>query len=315
MTTPSSGSASSGDPRVCVIIARRDRDDELWRTLRSVRGQSVIDYEAVLVGGPQPTGPLAELFASSERWTWLPYEPACTIGQVWNHGLRRTQAPWLAVLDGSTVWTEDFLAKALAHIDRHPEFDVIATQTMTEVAPGVLRPLRHPLSPAAWKLDELFAAEDVEPSAFVIRRSVWERHGGFDEELTGLTGHHFLLKSARGHPIGVIDEALVLRQRRSPLTATQLARHCSRRAEMLHRFYLEQQGHERLDGVLARRVLAQACWRGGWLAMRQQQRARSARLFRGAAYHHPNLLTALAYSYAERQRQRSGEPTILLPEL
>ena len=134
------------------------------------------------------------------------------------------------------------------------------------------------------------------PTAAGFRRKVWERHGGFDETLTVTTAQNFFLRVARAHRFRPISGTVVNIDREAPSSdPREQARRVREAGEMLHRFFAEQGGDERLDRNRSRRTLAGVCTLAGNLSWQLDDRAQALRGYIAAYYYFPTWRNRLRF--------------------
>jgi hypothetical protein len=309
MISPTNSPASiEGFPRVSVVVPVLAGGLPLERALHSVVRQTYPHWEIVLpyTNSLADVPAVVELFTPShhgggaERTLCAPL-PASTLGAARNAAIRRGTGALIALLDPRDVWPNDRLQRCVEYLREHPQVDVLYSPTKPA---NEARRSRRTDCPEGWILGELFAANPIHDSTAVFYRRVWERVGGFDESLKGAVSHNFWLRAAVGHRFGLLHAAPVatappMGDRREELIAT---------ARMLYRFYEQQGGKERLDRVLANRVLARVCQRVGWACVRAGDGTLAELAFGVAAWYRPSLASWLGYLTATLQRRWRRQP-------
>ena len=184
-----------------VILTTRDRPALLADALRSVTEQSLAPLEVVIANdGEQPL----ELAVSSLGTLTVQVLQV----DVRNPGGARNRAaaaaaaraPWLAFLDDDDVWLPDHLA-GLAAVFASPAVHVAYRDCAVireEIGPEGGRIERERLVIAREWDDVVMRENDyVPPSATAVRRTTFERLGGFDETFSCSEDWDFLLRAAQ----------------------------------------------------------------------------------------------------------------------
>ncbi len=165
------------DPRVTVIVPVRDAGRDLARALRSVEAQTVSGYEVVVADdGSCDPATLTAIAAAARRPEVrvvrhdTPRGPAAAR----NLAVAHARAPLLLPLDADDWLAPEFLRRTLAVLEAAPAVDVVHTWVgLAGSHRGVWR--TGPLA-----LPALLARCTVHVTA-LLRRSVWDRVGGWDE--------------------------------------------------------------------------------------------------------------------------------------
>jgi glycosyltransferase involved in cell wall biosynthesis len=196
-------------PRVSVVIPTFDRAEVLGRALRSALAQSFDDVEVIVVddaSGDDTRQRVAELRAPGVR---------CVVharrrggGAARNTGIAEARGALVAFLDSDDEWRPHTLARQVECFER-AEADVGVVYTgRTVVGDGtetVWLPRRR-----GWVLPALLAGNFVgTTSAVMVRRTILQRVGGFDEGLASCQDWDLLIRLARVCRFDGVAEPLV----------------------------------------------------------------------------------------------------------
>ncbi|MFJ9554367.1 glycosyltransferase family 2 protein [Nocardiopsis sp. NPDC101807] len=166
--------------RVTVVVATRNRVDELRRTLR--RLEELDPRPAVVVVDNASTDGTAEAVGSAFPDVLLVRRPRNTGCVARNTGVLYADTPYVAFCDDDSWWAPGALERAADALDAHPRLALVAASVVVgeEERPD---PVNHDLrrSPLPWS--EALPGPRILgflACAAVVRRSAFEEVGGFD---------------------------------------------------------------------------------------------------------------------------------------
>ena len=196
----------TGDrPAVSVVVPFYEAERYLGETLASIEAQTEPADEIVLVDdGSTDGGPaVAADHVGPAQVVTLAHGG---IGAARNAGLARARGELVAFCDADDLWEPTKLARQRAELEAHPELGAVLCGVQEFVSPELdpevigVRPVRR-------------RDEGVATSALLVRRSVVDEVGDFDETLTvGEWFDWYARLRETGHPIGAVDEVLVRRR-------------------------------------------------------------------------------------------------------
>ncbi|MBV8602778.1 MAG: glycosyltransferase family 2 protein [Candidatus Eremiobacteraeota bacterium] len=210
---------------VSVVIPAYGRPHLLRQALDSVFAQTRAPSEVLVVDdGSEP--PLEHVV--SEYQARYVRRPNGGAGAARNTGFRAASQPWIAFLDSDDRWKPHKLERQFAACEQCSDADAVIcdflvtrdgaewTTTALEVHSSYQTIPRQALSGGAVRLRQpdaaraLCVANYLQPSTMLVRRSLLERIGGFDERLRYCEDYDFGLRLFHlATPIAV-DEPLVL---------------------------------------------------------------------------------------------------------
>ncbi len=196
-------------PLFSVIIPVYNRPVPLRRAIESVLAQNFSDYELVVVddGSTDDTAAIARSFPAV-RYV---HQHNRGVSAARNRGAAESSAPYLAFLDSDDEWLPEKLGVQHEFIGRNPSILIHQTDEIWIRRGRRVNPKNRHRKP--WG-DIFIPSLDlclVSPSAVVIRRSLFERSGGFDERLKVCEDYDLWLRIAFDEPVGLIDRKLVVK--------------------------------------------------------------------------------------------------------
>jgi hypothetical protein len=310
--------ATWAPPDVTIVIPTRDRPVLLGDAVGCALGQVDVDAEVVIVDdGSNPPVPPTIASPRSQRVRLLRHDAPHGDAAARNAGLRAARGRWVAFLDDDDLWAPLKLRKQLMAIDQAPGA-VYAYCGALEVD-AQLRVIRDLRPPEPSRLSALLVRRNVIPagaSNVIVRTSVLEHMGGFDENFRNLADWDLWLRLLQAGPAACCAERLVAYRRHSfsgrrgstatltPHSALADTDDLIRQLRALHRKHLSSPLPLKPDWVDYSRWLVAAGPR------RAGHRMAAARLYLYFGLRHHSAGTVargLAMPFGERVMQKLGE--------
>jgi len=202
-------------PRVSVIIPAYNAAATLVATLDSVLNQTFKDFEIICVddGSTDATLPIIKEYGDSVR---LLEQANNGPAAARNNGARNSSGEYLAFLDADDIWAPEFLARSVATLDVDPNLSLVYCNCALADSDGL--PLDTSLVGNGFdhapSLNELLTQLwPIMPSAAVVRRSAYDKCGGYRDALKGASFRFedvdFWIKMREQGPFSYIDEPLI----------------------------------------------------------------------------------------------------------
>ncbi|MEW5988917.1 MAG: glycosyltransferase [Chloroflexota bacterium] len=210
--------------RVSVIIPTYNRASLVVEAIQSVLGQSFGNYEIIVANHGSTDETAARLAALSGPIRCLAMEQTGRPAVPRNQAIRMAQGEFLAFLDDDDLWHPHYLERQVALLDENGEIGLTYAGVRYLYPDGALgEPDMAPYYQRANHLfDHLLDGCFIYPSMMVVRRTLVERVGLFDEGLPTGEDYDFILRLAYATRAGCITEPLVI-IRRHPASVSQQA--------------------------------------------------------------------------------------------
>ena len=198
--------------KAACIIPTHGRPGHLSRALESVLQQSHLPAEIIVVDDLDD-GPTAAVVQVSALRTEIPMRRVLNrlnsgASGSRNAGAAASRAEFVAFLDDDDAWRPQYLARAMAELE-HSGADAVISALCRIKYDGSIQPIviPHRAEIAGRMFDKNFG---MTGSNLVIRRSAFERVGGFDPALPVFNDWDFLIRMvAAGVEYGVVPELTV----------------------------------------------------------------------------------------------------------
>jgi hypothetical protein len=199
------------DIEVSVIIPTHNRCTLVLRAVRSVLQQSHPVGEIIVVDDGSTDGTVPALQAAFGDRVCCVQQPNGGVSVARNHGLRLARGRFLALLDSDDEWMPHKTARQLQWLHAHPDIDMV-------LGAYIWKDAQHRDLHAHYRRSELpedgavlkwvLAHPALTPSTVLMRRSVYDTVGGFDEALVTAEDLDFHIRVAARCRIGLVDEPL-----------------------------------------------------------------------------------------------------------
>jgi glycosyltransferase involved in cell wall biosynthesis len=198
-------------PRVSIITRTRDRPVFLLRALQSIGGQTLTDWELIIVNDGGERLALDEVVARSgidnRRVHVIDHPVSLGRWPAANAGVQAARGDFLILHDDDDSWTSDFLRTAVEYLDEHPDrrgvvsrIEIVWEQRVGELFETLGREEFLPDAVAPLLMDQLQFNRFV-PIAFLYRREVHDEVGLYDEDLPVVGDWLFNTKVLRLGPL------------------------------------------------------------------------------------------------------------------
>jgi len=207
---------------VSVIIPTFNRAAKVARAVSSVLYQPFGDCEIIVVddGSEDHTGAVLKRFGN--RILILEHPENRGVSAARNTGIRASRAPFIAFLDSDDYWLPEKLSVQADFFRDHPGAVACQTQELWIRKGRRVNPMKKHRKPTG----DIFAPSLrlclVSPSAVMLRRSLLDEVGLFDETLPACEDYDLWLRVSCRHPLHLIDTPLVVKEGGHPdqLSAT-----------------------------------------------------------------------------------------------
>ncbi|WP_447973274.1 glycosyltransferase family 2 protein [Nitrospira sp. Kam-Ns4a] len=225
---------------VSVVIPVYNAADVVAETIESALAQTWTDREILVIDDGSTDGSAEVIRTYGDRVRYHAFENG-GVAKARNRGIALARGRYIALLDHDDLWAPTKLAKQVAVLDARPEVGLVTTGIAHLDRDG--RPSRDfPTGPSSRFYQLFVKGYGPTPSAAMIRRTVIERAGGFDERFgsAGLDDHEFWPRIAQHCEIALIDEPLTFHRHRVVKPPQVELEHRA----LLNEILLQRFGHE-----------------------------------------------------------------------
>lgn len=195
-------------PKVSIVIPAYQAEKYLRATLESVKAQTYSDFEVIIVndGSRDGTGNLADEFASKDLRFRHIFQKNQGVSAARNTGYGHSNGEYLAFLDADDIWLPDNLESKVAELDSTPSTGLVHSDCENIDSNGI--PTGEFMSGKSGKLlTGLLLRTETQipgPSSILLRRTVMEATGLFDQNVSTSADYDFFVRVSSRFEIGRI---------------------------------------------------------------------------------------------------------------
>jgi len=198
-------------PLVSAIIPTFDRGWIVKEAIESVINQDYRPLEIIVVddGSRDDTHGILQSFGEKIR---VLYQENRGVSAARNLGIRASKGELIAFLDSDDLWTHDKTALQVNFFNANPEAMICQTQEIWIRNGKRVNPKHRHKKLSGMIFEPSLELCLVSPSAVMVRRSIFELKGYFDEELPACEDYDLWLRIASTHPIELMDPACTIKR-------------------------------------------------------------------------------------------------------
>lgn len=194
---------------VSVIIPTHNRAGKALRAVDSVLNQSFKDFELIVVDDGSTDDTTFWLKGYQDPHLRYFSIPHGGVAKARNFGVNQAQGEWLCFLDSDDVWRKHKLSEQIRY--HAANLDCLISQTDDVWIRNSVRV--NKMKKHAARAGDIFR-ESLELcliccSSVMIKKSLFEKVGGFDETLPTCEDYDLWLRITARHPVGFVAKPLV----------------------------------------------------------------------------------------------------------
>ncbi len=197
--------------RVSVVLPTYNRAWILEQAVESVLGQDYANLELIVVDDGSTDGTSRLLSGYADRITVISQENR-GVSAARNAGIRAAGGDLIALLDSDDTWLPGKVTAQVAFFKVHPAALICQTEEIW-IRNGVrVNPGKRHRKEDGMIFERSLALCLVSPSAVMMRKSLLDEVGLFDESLPACEDYDLWLRIAWKHPIHLIDQPLIVKR-------------------------------------------------------------------------------------------------------
>lgn len=196
-------------PLISVVIPVFNRASTIARAIESVLAQSYKNFEIIVIddGSMDETRNVVKSFQSECPQILYDYQNNSGPAAARNKGIKVAKGDFIAFLDSDDCWHAQKLEKQIHLFERHAELGFV--HCWAEVTnPRGEKILRHPTYSGFVFEHLLQDGNFIATSAVLVKKSVFDQVGCFDEKLKGPEDFDMWLRIALRYKLGYVGDYL-----------------------------------------------------------------------------------------------------------
>ena len=196
---------------ISVVIPTFNRSGMVLRAVESALTQDHPSFEVIVVDDGS-TDDTRNLVRAGKRLKFLVHPSNRGVSAARNSGIRYSSGRLITFLDSDDYWMPGKLTKQAAFFSDNPS--AVACQTDERwIRNGVrVNPGRRHRKPSGDIFLQSLELCVVSPSAVMLKRTLLQEVGLFDERLSACEDYDLWLRISHRHPVHLIPEQLVVRE-------------------------------------------------------------------------------------------------------
>ena len=198
------------NPSVSVIIPTFNRGWVLRTAIESVLVQTWRDFELIVVDDGS-TDDTSEILYSYGPAIKVIRQVNAGVSAARNRGVRSAGGGLIAFLDSDDRWLPDKLKVQVGYFKSRPETVICQTEEVWIRNGKRVNPKKVHQKPSGRIFRASLALCLVSPSAVMLRRSLFDKIGGFDETLPACEDYDLWLRVSAHYPVHLIETPLIIK--------------------------------------------------------------------------------------------------------
>jgi glycosyltransferase involved in cell wall biosynthesis len=196
-------------PTVSVIIPTYNRGWALNRAIDSVLAQEFHDFEIIVVddGSSDNTSKILQSYPQIS----VVRQAQGGVSAARNAGIAWAAGGLITFLDSDDLWLPEKLSAQVAFFDAHPEALICQTEEIWIRNGKFVNPKKRHKKYSGMIFEQCLELCIVSPSAVMMKRSLFDEIGTFDETLPVCEDYDLWLRAAWRFPIYLIEAPLVIK--------------------------------------------------------------------------------------------------------
>ena len=203
--------ARSKNPEVSVILPTYNRGWILKEAIDSVLAQDFRDFELIVVDDGS-TDNTPQILDSYHQDLVVVRQPNRGVSAARNRGIAAAGGGLIAFLDSDDLWLPRKLSSQVVFFNSNPEAVINQTEEIW-IRNGVrVNPKTRHLKPSGMIFEPSLALCLVSPSAVMMKRSLFDEVGLFDEDLPACEDYDLWLRISWRYPVHLIETPLIIKR-------------------------------------------------------------------------------------------------------
>jgi len=198
-------------PKVSVIIPTYNRASLLKEAVDSVLAQDYRNFELIVVDDGS-TDQTSEILNAFRREITILRRHNQGVSSARNAGINAASGSLVAFLDSDDLWLPQKLSKQVDFFNANPESQICQTEEIWIRNKVRVNPKKRHKKISGMIFEPSLELCLVSPSAVMIKKSLFETVGLFDESLPACEDYDLWLRISCRYPVHLIDTPLIIKR-------------------------------------------------------------------------------------------------------
>lgn len=197
--------------RISVIIPTYNRGWIIKEAIDSVLTQNYSDFELIVVddGSTDDTQNILAEYKSRIR---ILQQDNKGVSAARNYGIDKARGDYLAFLDSDDIWLQNKITTQVNFFKQDPDSLICQTQEIWIRNGKRVNPKKYHKKYSGMIFEKTLPRCLVSPSAVMIKKSLIEEVGCFDETLPACEDYDLWLRISYRYPVHLIPKALIIKR-------------------------------------------------------------------------------------------------------
>jgi len=196
--------------KISVIIPSWNRADRLAAALDSVRAQSLAAHEIIVVDDGS-TDNTRELLGRHYPEVHYLYQQNAGVSCARNTGIKAASGDWIALLDSDDQWHASKLERQQQALLAQPGYRLCHCDEIWMRNGKRVNPMKKHAKSGGHIFRQCLPLCIISPSAVIIKRSLFDDTGLFDESLPACEDYDLWLRICATQPVLFVDQPLLIK--------------------------------------------------------------------------------------------------------
>jgi glycosyltransferase involved in cell wall biosynthesis len=198
-------------PLVSVIVPTYNRGWIIKEAIESVLAQDYKHFELIVVDDGS-TDRTVDILASYKTDLHFIHQENRGVSAARNAGITKASGHLIAFLDSDDLWLPHKLSRQVDFFHSNPGAMICQTEEIWLRNHVRVNPKKRHKKPSGMIFERSLSLCLVSPSAVMIKRSLFDEVGGFDEALPACEDYDLWLRISCRYPVHLIDTPLIIKR-------------------------------------------------------------------------------------------------------
>ncbi len=196
-------------PKISVIIPVFNREKTISRAIDSVLSQTYPAYEIIVIddASSDKTAKILQTYIHEIKIISLNLNSGVSAAR--NQGIAIAKGDWIAFLDSDDEWFKNKLELQVEYLKKHPEIVILQSDEQWIRYEKKVNPPRKYVKKGGEIFKNCLKTCIVGPSTILIKKSIFNEVGVFDESLPVCEDYDLWLRISAKYTIPLIDKKLI----------------------------------------------------------------------------------------------------------